>query len=557
MNFQSKIRKLDVEVKHLLAGKKRPLDLPALIRLSPQLKYLRLYHVLDEMGVTLWSRPSTTSKATRWDYSKEIFDALDETNIFLERFEWNGRFSSSTKAIEDMPKWHDRQAFQRLESLMLLNLATSDKASEQEEGKYEMLLMDAISKLPNIRRLSFQNCTVVNERLFAHLPQGLQSLIVVDCVSLTSMELSAFLRDKGMSLINLRLDSNQSLDLAFATNLAISCPRLQVFKMDLTYYDASAYHDVEPYFDHLLPTGPPSWPSSLQTLDLNQLRSWDMEAADGFFQSLEDAAPNLPDLRFLSLKAILKSGWRDRALFRNKWKARLEKVFLRKWENPSDNRSLVKSSPVESDVQSGSDRRTSIIAATQAEESNSTPTTPIFPGLVSHTERLSRPGSSNSEADQTAPQRKSARIPIVAAQRMETLRQEEAIAAAEEEKAHLRRQALAAAKKVAVERQKEEEREAKAKERRQRHSRASTMKAEEDEEGGEGNGIEVADVHFIQGLCNTVLFRIDDQRPAEAQFKEVDFMEEEMSGDEDWNGVDIDFEEDWVRRRGRRRKYAW
>ena len=38
------------------------------------------------------------------------------------------------------------------------------------------------------------------------------------------------------------------------------------------------------------------------------------------------------------------------------------------------------------------------------------------------------------------------------------------------------------------------------------------------------------------GLCHTVLFRIDNSRPQEQIFHEQDFLDEEASGDEDWNG---------------------
>lgn len=38
-----------------------------------------------------------------------------------------------------------------------------------------------------------------------------------------------------------------------------------------------------------------------------------------------------------------------------------------------------------------------------------------------------------------------------------------------------------------------------------------------------------------QGLCELVEFRVDDQRPAESQYAEADFLDDEMSGDEDYN----------------------
>lgn len=37
-----------------------------------------------------------------------------------------------------------------------------------------------------------------------------------------------------------------------------------------------------------------------------------------------------------------------------------------------------------------------------------------------------------------------------------------------------------------------------------------------------------------QGLCDLVEFRVDDQRPAESQYAEADFLDDEMSGDEDY-----------------------
>lgn len=41
-----------------------------------------------------------------------------------------------------------------------------------------------------------------------------------------------------------------------------------------------------------------------------------------------------------------------------------------------------------------------------------------------------------------------------------------------------------------------------------------------------------------QGMCNVVKIRIDNQRPTETQFNEADFLDDELSGDEDWAGAD-------------------
>ena len=41
-------------------------------------------------------------------------------------------------------------------------------------------------------------------------------------------------------------------------------------------------------------------------------------------------------------------------------------------------------------------------------------------------------------------------------------------------------------------------------------------------------------------MCDIVDIHIDNLRPMERQFNEADFMDEEESGDEDWNGDDDD-----------------
>ena len=39
---------------------------------------------------------------------------------------------------------------------------------------------------------------------------------------------------------------------------------------------------------------------------------------------------------------------------------------------------------------------------------------------------------------------------------------------------------------------------------------------------------------FIQGMCNVVDIKIDNQRPREEQYNESHFLDSEASGDEDW-----------------------
>jgi hypothetical protein len=48
------------------------------------------------------------------------------------------------------------------------------------------------------------------------------------------------------------------------------------------------------------------------------------------------------------------------------------------------------------------------------------------------------------------------------------------------------------------------------------------------------------DAGRIQGMCDIVNIRIDNQRPTEMQYNENDFLDDEPSGDEDWAGDDYD-----------------
>ena len=40
----------------------------------------------------------------------------------------------------------------------------------------------------------------------------------------------------------------------------------------------------------------------------------------------------------------------------------------------------------------------------------------------------------------------------------------------------------------------------------------------------------------VQGLCDVVRVLFDNLRPTEEQLHESDFLDQELSGDEDWNG---------------------
>jgi hypothetical protein len=249
---------------------------------------------------------------------------------------------------------------------------------------------------------------------------------------------------------------------------------LQVIEVDLTYTDPSSFHDVEPHYDALLPNGQPTWPASLRVVEFANLRNFDAAEADGFFQSLVDAAHELKDLRRLSLKAILKVGWRDRARLREKWKLKLENVFLRKSPPPRP-----------------------FCPAFSKPIPAAPPSDTVAGPPVDRCAARSYPASVGEDSDlvdkpsrTTATNRKSSRI---AQKELESLKAPTVPI-----------QPVASSTG--------------------RHSLSNRPPS--DQEDGE----------YIHGMVDEVVLRLDDQRPSEAQFNEGDFLDSEKS-DEDWDGT--------------------
>ncbi|CAI7672708.1 unnamed protein product [Penicillium bialowiezense] len=452
MNYASKIKNLHIEVEPLLLYKSGPtlgyFDLAKLIEKTPQVHTIRLYHKDDyTVGIPPWHiAPS------RWSYQDALFFAINNTGLILRSWDWNCRFLDADILLEFMLGQHGEPAFRGLKELKLLHL--NDDPSEVLADK-GAVLSNALSLLPNIERLEFLECSVVSREVLTQLPQTLQSLTLRNCDRIWSEDLIAFLSSHGTNLRELNLRHNRHLSMSFIPTLSQSCPNLKIFKMDVSMHDGSSYHDVEPHFDSLLlKTQIPTWPTTLQEIELTQLRKWDDAAAEVFFTSLVNAASDLRDLRKLSISAILKIGWRDRATFRERWISQLERVFLRRCSPPDPNmRSLRKR-------QLGPSNATSIKAGEGEGQTSD-----------SHT---------GDGGPSTPTKRQSTRL-----------------------------------------------------------AKQSSMEASE-AAINQSRGTSPFDDEHIQGMCDVVSIRIDNQRPTELQYNENDFLDDEPSGDEDWNGNDPD-----------------
>ncbi|PWY86895.1 hypothetical protein BO70DRAFT_386171 [Aspergillus heteromorphus CBS 117.55] len=454
--YMNKIKELNVDVEHLLLYKSGPtlgyFELPRLLERTPQVKALRLYHKDDYVvGRRLRSK---------FIYPDLIFSSMASSSIRLCCWEWNSRFMETKKLLPLMLEKHLQPAFHGLRELRLLHITSEDADDDylaEASDEREVVLATALRELPDLCCLEFVECSIVNEYLFSNLPLTLTSLTLKDCDEVTAVNLGSFLSSHGQNLRRLDLSHNRHLSLSFIVNLAQSCKNLEIFKMDISMHDWTSYHDVEPHFQELLdPLEIPTWPSTLQEIELIQLRKWDDTTAEVFFRSLIDAAPELQSLRRLVISAILKIGWRDRATFREKWIGKLENTFLRRSAPPDPKLRSIPRTPQQKDP--------------------------------SHSIQSALPDESLTHSDtgfSTPSKRKSVRI----AQRKFS-------EADEDEAAHVLARRL--------------------------------------NEGSDSSS------GAIQGMCDVVMVRIDNQRPTENQFNEEDFLDDELSGDEDWNGNDPD-----------------
>lgn len=449
MNYAGKIRELHIDAETVLTLKSGPtlgyFDLAQLVLKTPRLHTLQLYHQEDKiLGIPHWNLlPS------KWSYPESLFSAIDTRGIRLYRWEWNGRFLPIDELLVFMLHQHLRPGFQHMKELRLIHLSDTDRADTQ--GK-EAALATALKGLPEIERLEFVECSMVADTILLQLPLTIRSLTICNCDRLFSSHILELLQTHGEQLRELNLDHNRHMNMAFMPSLGKLCPKLERFRMDISMHDWSSYHDVEPHFKDLINSSQyPTWPETLQDLQLFQLRHWNAEAAEAFFNSLIYKAPQLKDLRRLEITAMLETSWRDRARFRERWIERFERVFLRRSAPPNANLRSLQGRPLPASLHTSKENE------------------------------FERPGSNGSDTQNSST----------------------------------------------------------------RHSqRLAELKTSDDHEteylGSHETEAEFPSKEYMQGMCDQVTIRIDNQRPSDLQFNEDDFLDDEASGDEDWDGDDYE-----------------
>ncbi|KAK1514180.1 uncharacterized protein CCOS01_14120 [Colletotrichum costaricense] len=508
-NYRAKIEALHIDVRLVsLRGLTSPLKL---MQNLPRLKEVLLVHGFDQAPFR------KLKESIKWTYPDELFEAFEvsptaaaeageKTAITrLQSWQWSSRLMDKNwdASLARLQEVHQMPSFVSLRKLKFVNYQMPsirlDKDPETnpellaEDQKSVSLLANSILALPNLDDLVFESSTIITTSLFPLLPARLRRLELVNCAEVIADDFSLFLVTKGHQLQSLVLNHNRSLNLSFLTVLGTACPHLKELRMNLQYFSLlESSNDRLPSYDTLLlPNEVPSWPASLQVVHLENLRHWSSGAADtavaeAFLQSLIDSAEELPDLRHISIKAMLSISWRSRVELRKSWQEKFEKIFLRQSPDPKPHFTLQKPLPVESSPLVVGKRKSKKPAAEPSRRSKR---------VVSHASGTSSRASSTSRG--------------------------------------LRGQQLQP--KSYAEPDSDEfdsENDVDMEEPGEEFNKGETDEASE----------EAAADTFVQGMCNVVDIHIDNQKPREHQYSMDDFLNDErdFEVDDEWDS-DMDY----------------
>lgn len=347
------VESLVISVASLSPSQTRVFDIAELVLSLPSLSHLELYHEFD-----LPPYRQLDNKKKRWTYSQSLLDALKlageaESAVRLKSWKWSERLiERDVLPPEGLKNVHEWVTFSQLRKVSFVNFQVpslrdnkdpDDPVVFEADKNYITYISESLRPLESLRHLVMESSTVVDGQFLSLLPKTIEHLEVVNCWELNADMLSEYLLTHGRNLRRLILHHNQSLNLQFLPSLGTSCPQLRELSMDLNYFKHHEYYkDSDPNYEHLLTADEiPSWPKTIEVLDLEQLANWDAATAEMFFRSLVDQAPEMPNLRCLAIKAMLDVPWRQRCEFRDKWVGKLRRVFLRKQTKPRPYHSLI------------------------------------------------------------------------------------------------------------------------------------------------------------------------------------------------------------------------
>lgn len=303
----------------------------------PQLEAMHVTSTADQPPFR--AHPSTLKLL----HPNNFLPGFEQHGVRLKSWRWNVDLMISgdhTSANQIIKTAHESRVFQDLTHLEISRASVEPKHISPKKNKAVgdfITLPQSLAPLTRLSSLSLESCEGEDWGFLSELPTSLQHVRITNNGFLSSGDVEAFLESHGSGLLTLDLSHNQYLDLAFVARLRTLCPKLQELRLDATYYSAVALdRDLSPLYDDLLPGGlTPTWPKSLRSLELLNLRKWQQAAAEAFFQSLQHSALELNDLRYIVVRAMLSIGWRDRAAFREKYIHSMQRVFKRRSHPPS------------------------------------------------------------------------------------------------------------------------------------------------------------------------------------------------------------------------------
>lgn len=522
-NYANKVKYLDVEADMTMGRKYRgqdPIDLGNLIRLTPQLRGVRI-HLSPTIVFRLASRIRHKTS-----YQESIFTALKIKRIALQDWIWCSDLAGKRCHGPKLEAIHHSHAFQSLRNLTFIRYDEVDAA--------EADLAVAIKSLPSLKNLVFKGSRIINEKLLPLLPTQLERLELMNCPNLDSEGLSIFLETGGQNLLELILNHNQALNLSFLADFAVSCPKVQKLKMDLLYHSPNlTFIDVDAKFDALINGDEtPTWPSSLRDIELLYLRKWDLGMAECFFSSLIDSAASLPDLRRINIRAsVEESGWRERVEFRDKWTSRLRDVFLRVSKPPAAHyRSITTFKAYKQRFPHGTPQHQQVaqkLSRTEVKKPTLKERIPVY-----------HENKSETEKKPTAARRSRRLLAIRPRILQEPSSGDDSANDGDEDDGYKSpKPARSAAARRTRRRRKKDPDASSSSEDSALDDDPGTEKPSEEDDTEISKQKSAGDtILFIQGMCDVVNVFIDNLRPTEEQLHESDFLDEEMSGDEDWNG---------------------
>ncbi|KAF2771597.1 hypothetical protein EJ03DRAFT_325245 [Teratosphaeria nubilosa] len=501
MDHKVKVKALAIDVNRLAyTAHGRPLfDLSTLVAELPLLQHLELLHPLDQAPFRGYH------VARSWHYPPDLFSTLEQHAHKLKTWRWHRDMVGTRHSAElysHMAQVHSGNAFKYLTKLTICRFNHDNDSAEPEAEPSEDTvavaapgLATSITLLPSLTDLTFISCDVLMDKFLERLPKNLERLEITNCLELTSPMLLAYLAVGGSHLRELVLNHNAALNLSFLSDLKARCPRLEVLKVDLRYYsERMNSNDAEPLYDAVLAEDDqPTWPPSLNHIQIEHPQRWTQTAAENLFRSLVDSAEDLPNLRTLILQTHINVAWRERAGFRDQWIERLQRVYLQK--SPPPNPYL------------GSKRQHRLYKQALA-HGRALPQDPaeIAGGFDSEDEVVT--GARVSHIEVSSAKSHSGHTDIFSDSSLE-------------EKKKPRRSARVAESQSAPS-----------------PSDPSTPSSsdDDDESADGGDAWRRKPEKFIQGCCAVVDVRIDNQRPREHQFTEADFRDAvESEEDEDWH----------------------